>query len=938
MQRHELIAKLLVTNKKQRHLSLFKQHYDLIDLQFARDLKDTYYDSWTTAPQKTLNTATALEVLAKILSFDEVRALAIWVRGIADLTGGKIEKAVQDLDKSAAIFLEIGQEHNAAQTQVAKLIALALLGNYDEAIKTGERALKIFEKYNDSLAAGKIEKNLGNVVTRQGKESQAEKYYLRARRRFIELNNQSELAMSDNSLAYIYAELNNFHQAEKFYATALASARQAKMHVTEAEIEASMGNLSLFRGKFDEALRLLELSRQKYDELKMPHQTAIAELEIADIYLELNLSNEAFSIYERVAETLKRLKLQSEEARARLNFGKAALLKNETKKAKQELRKSAGLYLLEKNHGGAANVKLTEAKLELSEKKYENALKIILEAKNILAKTENPRQKLLAKWLHGEILRNLKKFKAAEKLLTETFVEAMSTEQTNLAQICLNSLGNLALQANDKKTAESHFKKAIKMIETLRAPLAAEEFRMSFLANKLGPFESLAKIYLTEKDFKKAFLMVEKAKARTLTENLNRDFVEQIAKPSTKLSKKLADLREELNWFYNRKNRVDEGELESLRKKTKELEKQIVDVTRQIDSTRTNVANNSAKRRSLSKQDDIKLLQNKLGSQKTLIEFVSFDGMISAFIIRDKTIQFVADLASENEIISFLEGLQFQFGTLRFGKQNLGAFIPDLKKRADSYLQKIYEKIIEPIKKFVGERDLVVIPVGALHYVPFHALHDGVKYLIETRKIVHSPSAAVWRSLNEKPVKKLENALLIGFADEKIPFVNNEIKAIRKIIPNAKAFTDKDATFENYTQSAPKFDVLHLACHGQFRPDNPMFSSLHLADGSITVRDICSQSLKAQLVTLSACETGLNKIFAGDEILGLARGFLSAGAKSLVLSLWTVNDEATTELMKVFYTNLQRGESVATSLRKAQTDFIGRGEHPYFWSPFVLIG
>jgi CHAT domain-containing protein len=938
MRRQELINKLLVTNQKQRHLSLLNQHPDLIDLQFARDLKDTCYDSWTKAPQKTHNAATALEALYQICSRDEVKALASWARGIASLIEGKIEKAIAELDISAELFRSLKQLGQSAQSQVSKLYALSLLGRYDEAVETGKAALKIFKKHKDLLASAKIETNLGNIALRREFYANAELLFLSARKRYIQLNDKTRLTMCENDLAITYSSLNDYRKAEKFYGQALTNAREMKMRVTEAEIEASMGNLAIFRGRLDEALRFLELSRQKYDELKMPHQTAIAELEIADVYLELNLSEEAYTIYEKVTDSLKRLKLQSEEARARLNFSKAALLKNETKKAKQELRKSAGLYLLEKNHGGAANVKLTEAKLELSEKKYANALKIILEAKNILAKTENPRQKLLAKWLHGEILRNLKKFKAAEKLLTETFVEAMSTEQTNLAQICLNSLGNLALQANDKKKAESHFKKAIKMIETLRAPLAAEEFRMSFLANKLGPFESLAKIYLTEKDFKKAFLMVEKAKARTLTENLNIDFVEQIAKPSTKLSRKLADLREELNWFYNRKNRADEGELKSLSKKTKELEKQIADVTRQIDSTRTNVANNSAKRCSLSKQDDIKLLQNKLGSQKALIEFVSFDGIISAIVINDKNIYFVSDLASENEIISFLEGLQFQFGTLRFGKQNLGAFIPDLKKRADSYLQKIYEKIIEPIKKFVGERDLVVIPVGALHYVPFHALHDGIKYLIETRKIVHSPSAAVWRSLNEKPVKKLENALLMGFADEKIPFVNNEIKAIRKIIPNAKAFTDKDATFENYTQSAPKFDVLHLACHGQFRPDSPMFSSLHLADGSITARDICSQSLKAQLVTLSACETGLNKIFAGDEILGLARGFLSAGAKSLVLSLWTVNDEATTELMKVFYTNLQRGELVATSLRKAQTDFIGRGEHPYFWSPFVLIG
>jgi CHAT domain-containing protein len=938
MQRHELIAKLLVINKKRSHLSLLKQYSDLIDLQFARDLKNTCYESWTKAPQKTLNAATALEALYQICPNDEVRAMVNWARGIASLIEGKIEKAIVELDISSDLFKSLKQPGQSAHSQASKLYALSLLGRYDEAVETGKAALKIFEKDRDFLASAKVEVNLGNIALRREFYADAEKFFLSARERFIQLNNKTWLAMCENDLAITYSSINNYRKAEKFYDQALTNAREMKMSVTEAEIEASMGNLALFRGRFDDALRFLELSRQKYDELKMPHQTAIAELEIADIYLELNLSDEAYLIYEKITESLKRLKLQGEEARARANFGRAAFLRNNPKKANQELEKSARLYLLEKNTVGAATVRLTEAAFENSQKNHKNALKIILEAKKLLAKTENPRQKLFSKWLHGETLYNLQQFKKAKQLLTETFTEAAHTEQSNLAQMCLNSLGNLALQTNDNQTAEGYFKKAVRMIEMLRAPLAAEEFKMTFLANKLAPFESLAKIYLAENDLKRAFLMVEKSKARTLAENLNGYFVEQSEKNSTKLDVRLANLREELNWFYSRMNRAEAGEYESLHKETKRLEKQIVDVTRQIYSTRTDVAKNSTKRRSLSKQDDIKLLQNKLGNQKVLIDFVSFDGIISAFVIGDKNIHFVADLASENEIISLLERLQFQFGTLRFGKQNLSAFMPNLKKRSDSYLQKIYEKLIDPIKRFIGECDLVVIPAGVLHYVPFHALHDGRKYLIETREIVHSPSAAVWRSLSEKPVNKIESALLIGFADEKIPFVNNEIGALRKIFPRAKTFTDKGATFEHYTENAPKFDILHLACHGQYRPDNPMFSSLHLADGFITVRDICSQNLRAELVTLSACETGLNKVFAGEEIIGLARGFLSAGVRSILLSLWMVNDESTKRLMVNFYTHLQRGYSVPASLQQAQLEFIKDGEHPYYWSPFVLIG
>lgn len=938
MHRHELISKLLETSDKRTQKALLQKNSALLDSAFAEALKNTYYDSWTTEPKKTRNAARALEILAEMIPADNVRGFAAWVRGIADLTEGKLEKTVADLDAAAAIFRKIGEEHQSAQTQVAKLIALALLGRYEDAVKTGEAALKIFEKYGDELAAGKIEKNLGNIVARQGREKAAEKYYLAARRRFIKLGNRSELAMSDNSLANTYSELNDFRQAEKFYGQALESALAEKMFVTEAEIEASLGNLSFYRGRFDEALRYLEISRQKYAELKMPHQTAIAELEIADIYLELNLIDEAFEIYKRVADSLKKLKLQGEEARARANFGKAALLKRQFRKAFGEFEKSARLFIREKNPNGAAGVKIAEASAELAGQNYDNALKIVLEAEKLLARAENPRLKILARWLDGEILRNLGRFQSAEKILLEAYAEAVSREQSNLAQLCLNSLGNLALQKNDSQTAKQYFKRAVKMIETMRAPLAAEEFRMAFLADKLAPFENLAKIYLAENDLGKAFSFIEKARARTLSENLSGAFLASPNEESSKLFRLLEDLREELNWFYSRLNRPADGETAKLQKEAQKRERQIASVMRQIESTRAKAADDPAKPRSGSEGDELKELQKSLGESKALLEYTAFGGVLSAFIMTNEKIEFVSDLADESEVLQLLEGLQFQFGALRYGAKNLGAFLGELKKRADFYLEKLYEKLVRPLENFLAARHLIVVPVGATHYIPFHALRKDARYLIETREVVYAPSASVWQTLNRKPERRTENALLIGYADERIPLVEREIESLKEIFPAAKTFTGETANFQNYRQNAPHYDILHLACHGQFRPENPMFSSLHLADGFVTVRDICAQKLGAALVTLSACETGLNKIYAGDEILGLARGFLAAGAESLCLSLWTVSDEAATRLMRDLYVNLQRGASASASLREAQINFIKQDVHPYFWSPFALIG
>lgn len=939
MKRRELAEKLITAKNASERKNLLKKNKQIADLRLAHALKDTYYKSWTNEPKKVRNAALSLKLLRQIKPGEEISALLDWVEGISSLTRGKIEDAIGFLDKATEKLEKIDKQHLSAQPQVGKLYALALLGRYQEAIKTGERSLKIFEKFKDDLTAGKVEKNLGNIIVRQDSIAKAEKYYVSAMERFIKLGDIQELAMCETNLADNYADLHDFYQAERYYALALKHTREAKMYFVEGEIQASLGNLAMLRGRYSKALNFLEIARRMFEELNVPHRLVIAEFEIANIYFELNLTDEAFEIYKNVVERLKKFKFRAEEALARANFGKVALAKKDFKTAKTELKKSEKLYQTEKNLSGVAAIKLTQANLEYLLGNYESALKIILETGKLLTRSENLRLKLNAKFQHGEILRKLRKYKMADRILTNVYRESIKYEHPNLAQTCLNSLGRLAWQDNDKQSAEKYFKKSVKLIENLRSPIPAEEFRMAFFADKLAPFESLAQIYLSENKIKEAFEFVEKARSRSLTDVLQavekNSFVENPR--NAQLREKLNILREELNWFYSLQKRAEDAEIEDLQAEAKIREKEIAKVMRRIESTR-HTRQVSSKPQRKDRRISIKNLQNQLGKEKVLIEFVKFDDSFSAFVITAEQIKYFADLATENEIISLIESLQFQFGALRYGAKNLEKFADQLKTKTDFYLHRLYAKLIKPLEEIIKNKNLVIVPVSLLHYVPFQGLFDGERYLIENRRIVSTPGAVIWQTLSEKKSIKPSKALLIGFADDHIPLVNQEINELKKIFRNAKTFTGEEATFTNYTKHAEDFDILHLACHGQFRPDNPLFSSLQLADGFVTVRDICSQNLNAELVTLSACETGLNKIYAGDEILGLARGFLVAGVRSIVLSLWTVNDKATRDLMQYFYTELQRGKDVSASLQKAQKKCIGNNLHPYYWASFGIIG
>jgi CHAT domain-containing protein len=157
-------------------------------------------------------------------------------------------------------------------------------------------------------------------------------------------------------------------------------------------------------------------------------------------------------------------------------------------------------------------------------------------------------------------------------------------------------------------------------------------------------------------------------------------------------------------------------------------------------------------------------------------------------------------------------------------------------------------------------------------------------------------------------------------------------------LPNARVFTGGDAREDKLREFGPSAGKIHIAAHGIFRADNPMFSSLKLGETWLHLFDIFNLQLGAELTTLSACETGMSAVSEGDELLGLARGFLYAGTPSLVVSLWTVSDRSTAQLMRRFYEGLRDGLSKSRALREAILDVKADFPHPYYWAPFILLG
>ena len=933
MQRRELAKRLVTAGTDRERRRLLCDNPELNNSKVARDLKDICYSSWTSEPVIARKTAAALRILAKQNGEEESNAIASWIDGISKITQGKFEQAVEKFNEASKVFGQLGKQMDAAQTQVARLIALAMLGRYQDADEAGRSALSVFELARDHLAAGKIEMNLSNIAARREMHREAERYALSALRRFKKSGESTWQTMAENDLANTYSEINDFRRAEKYFALAARSAKAAKMRLTQAEIEASIGNLEMFRGRYAGALRYFELSRQKYEELSLPHQTAIAELEIAEIYAELDLVNEALSMLAGLVGRLRKLRLKADEARARTTYARLLTRQAAHRKALKELRHARLIYSKEDNSIGQARTDILRAEIMIRTLDYRSAETVLEQALDLLKTTGNKRLRITAEWMRAEVKRLCDNHPEARRLLKALTRRAKNAELPGVTVAALTSLGKLESAVDDTKAAKSAFRKAATIIEGMRAPIASDEFRMSFLASQLEPFNELFRIAVKEGRIEEAFKMHESVRARSLVDAIDIGPIRiSNGKLNNKLNKKLSDVREELNWFYSRLARAETADTASFESEIESREKQITKLTRQLDSLGT-------KGDGKVNRFDLSRLRKQLKNDMALVEYANLDGVLAAFVVTSGSVELVEGLGTESEIKTLLQGLRFQFGTLKFGAAATQNFLPQLKRNADQYFFKLRKILVSPLEHLIDGKRLVLAPVGVLNYIPFNALFDGESYLIQKHSVSITPSAQVWQTLQQKRRAPSGKGLLIGYSDESIPLADAEVKHLKRISGiDAIALTGRNATFRAFVENAPKADLIHLACHGQFRSDNPMYSSLHLSDGWVTVRDIAKQKLKARLVTLSACETGLSEVHKGEELLGLTRGFLSAGARNLIVSLWTVNDESTSQLMSDLYTNLQLGHSPAASLRSAQLRFIASDTHPYYWSPFVSIG
>jgi CHAT domain-containing protein len=473
--------------------------------------------------------------------------------------------------------------------------------------------------------------------------------------------------------------------------------------------------------------------------------------------------------------------------------------------------------------------------------------------------------------------------------------------------------------------------------------LRGEELKMAFMKNRLEVYEGLVDICLadpTPARTEEAFQYIEQAKSRSLLDLMSRLGSRASAPQESQsdLVRQIGKLREELNWYYHRieneqlqGTNLASGRIDELQSLARQRETEFVRVLSELPTTEAESVGAPAVSCNLAE------IRAHLPADSILLEYYRVKDQILVAVLSKENLQ-ILPVSLTSRVQKAMRLLQFQLAKFRFGREYVQNFEKSLLEATQAHLRDLYQELIAPIRpQLEGAKHLVIVPHEFLHFIPFQALMDGGEYLLDCFTLSYAPSATVFTKCQARTFDEQHGTLVMGVPDAAAPFIQQEVEVIASTMPDSNLLIGPQATAAALRTFGLSSRVIHIATHGFFRQDNPLFSGIKLGDSVLSLYDLYQYRLPAELITLSGCATGLNVVTGGDELLGLVRGLFAAGAGTLLLSLWDVDDESTAEFMAAFYNRRLKGMSYPAALQGIN-DLRKKHPHPYYWASFVLTG
>jgi len=825
-----------------------------------------------------------------------------------------------------------GNLARASRVRIGYVEALLRSGRYDDAFSVARIAEQWLKENQDNEGYARLCTGVANAYSRLGQHQRSRDYYELAARLFEEIGDRAALAKVYLDLGNALYRLDQFEESDAMYEHAEQISREMGLTALEEQSKYNRAYLYYLRGLYTQALQGFARIREQLT--SSPRHIGLCDLDEAEIYLELNLSKDAAALAIRAIEQFNQIGMRYEEAKARALYGVALTQMRRFDEAMDVFRAAQKQFELEGNEYFVALIDIHRADVYLALRRYREAHGLASKARSRFETLGVPSRRMLSLVLLARISIALHDVTAAEEHLAHI---SSIIDQTRVP-LLLFPYHLLRGQVAEVKglwgEAKDAYRLAADDLEQHQARLQHDELKVTFLHGRNQVYEALVRLNLEREDesVSAAFAWCERAKCRGLVELLAHHLPSLQARAENPLLRRIDRLREELNVQYVRslpETQSSPPDFDSIVTKEEEIARALREVaikdSEYVSLQQVNVAG-------------LEDVQRFIPDHTTLIEYFIFQEKIVAFVISQHASTAVRTLAAAGHVRTLHARLSFQLEKSLLGREFISAHAQQVHEATTYYLQALHGILIEPLLPEISTPHIIIVPHSFLHYLPFHALYDGRHYLIDRFEITYAPSATVLRYCMEKQDVEDVAPLVIGVADSDAPMVDAEVSALRNIFPEATILEGSRANRESFTRSARNASIVHIATHATFRQDNPMFSNFKLADGYVTALDLFSMNCQANLVALSGCQSGRGRVAESDDLLGLTRGFLYAGARSLLMSLWDVSDDSTVTLMNEFYKAWRSGTTRARALQKAMLTVRHDYPSPFYWAPFVLIG
>jgi CHAT domain-containing protein len=903
-----------------------------------------------------INTAAA-EQLANLLVFaaDQLehgrfQALGQMAQGDVRRAQGRYPEAVALYEAGGQACLALGDEVGWARSRTGWVFASQFCGRGREALPVAEQAYAVLAREGEHLRAGGLSNNVAGVYYQLGEYEQALVVFDRAIGHFQAArttlgplaDERIAKAMANKALALTL--LGRFEQAielcgvaRQIFASQGEVASALRVDHFRASIYAGQGQYTRALGVHADALA--EFERAGLDEFAV--QVA---LDIITCHAGLNHHADALALAEDLAQRCDTAGAPTEAAKARFRCAQAFASLGDAEPALLLLDTVASAFESAGLTAELGAVALLRARLHLDERDWTAAQGLAEQAYALFAERGLVERRTQAELIRAHTALALGRPAEAQALATAALHTSTNLEALPLSHTAHHTLAHIAQARSQHGRALDEYEAAIGDLERVQRAQATE-LRTEFLGDKLRVYQDAIDFCLGQGQLERGFGYLERAKSRALVDYLaSQPDVRVRARTSAEqeLIDELGQLRDEHLWFYGRLHghgpssqtqALPETERATLRSAVADRERRIVKIHERLALLRNAEGLESLGPRQTIGQPTLP----HVDEGTVLLEYVFWADRGAVFVVTSAGLVVEPLAVGAQALQRLLNRWQLNLeSTARAVRE--GESLDRLTQNANGQLANLYRALIEPVAAHLrGAQRLTVVPYGPAHGVPFQALFDGRQYLTERLEVWISPSSSLLELCAQRTGAARGSALVVGYSGGLLSGVLDEARTVSRLL-GGTCYLEADATRAAVLAEGSQHRILHLAAHGEARLDNPAFAHLQLADGQLDMADVFTLRLDGALVTLSACETGRSAVVGGDELVGLSRGFLFAGASTLVQSLWRVDDASTARLMQGFYTALCSGGAPGAALRGAQCSFIDHGMHPYVWAPFQVVG